>query len=59
MVTVRKLESVVMSKDLIEVACLSTDTKPTEDIANGSVLIEMDTKKVYMFDGDNALWREI
>jgi len=41
-----------------DVRCLSTDTKPTENIANGSSLIEMDTGKVYFFDKDNELWRE-
>lgn len=40
-------------------ACLSTDTKKTEDIKNGSFLIEMDTKKIYVFDEDNTQWREI
>ena len=35
---------------LIEAACLSTDTKPTDGIANGSACIEMDTGDVYMFN---------
>ena len=35
--------------------CLSTDDKPT-DVANASVLLEMDTGKVYMFDGENEAW---
>lgn len=30
-------------KNRVEGECLSTDTKPTDDIANGSILIEMDT----------------
>lgn len=37
---------------------LSTDTKPTDYIANGSVFIEMDTSKVYFFDAANSQWRE-
>ncbi len=37
---------------------LSTDAKPTE-IANGSVFFEMDTSKVYLYDAENAEWREI
>lgn len=37
---------------------LSTDTKPTET-ANGSVFLEMDTSKVFMFDAENAEWREM
>ena len=42
-----------------DVRCLSTDTKPTEGIHNGSTLLEMDTGKMYMFDKDNEQWREI
>ena len=38
--------------------CLSTDTKPTEGIFNGSCLYEMDTKKSYKYDEENTLWRE-
>lgn len=37
---------------------LSTDVKPTEDVANGSAFLEMDTSKLYFFDQQNALWRE-
>lgn len=42
-----------------EGSCLSTDTKPTDGWANGSVLLEMDTKKVYVFDAENEVWREL
>lgn len=35
--------------------CLSTDTKPT-DLANGSILIEMDTRTIYYFDAENSIW---
>ena len=38
--------------------CLSTDEKP-DGVANGAFLIEMDTKKIYVYDEDNAQWREI
>lgn len=42
---------------------LSTDIKPTGEfegisIENGSILIEMDTKKVFVYDCQNKLWRE-
>lgn len=33
---------------------LSTDTKPIERVGNGSIFIEMDTGKVYMFDEQNT-----
>jgi len=36
---------------------LSTDTKPTPPLEyNGSVFIEMDTRKQYMYDGENQQW---
>ena len=40
-------------------AGLSTDTKPTTGVANGSVFIEMDTSKVYMFNAASGEWVEI
>ena len=36
--------------------CLSTDTKPTEGVGNGSVLIEMDTGTIYFFDEAGGAW---
>jgi hypothetical protein len=36
---------------------LSTDTKPTlRADRNGSVFYEMDTKRVWMYDGENQAW---
>lgn len=47
----------------IEVRELSTDTKPLElngkSIPNGSVLIEIDTGSVFVFDEDNQEWNEV
>ena len=42
---------------------LSADTKPDStdsgnSIPNGSKFIEMDTKKVYMYDAENHQWLE-
>lgn len=42
---------------------LSTDEKPTDEvedikITNGSVFIEMDTKKIFMFDEEHKIWFE-
>lgn len=42
----------------------SSDTKPVADTAgdgapqNGSVFLEMDTSKIYLFDSDNNTWNE-
>lgn len=57
MVTYDKIEW-KSGKKYIEGACLSTDSKPVEDVLmNGSKLIEMDTSTLYMFDADNEVWR--
>ena len=45
-------------KAMVTACGLSTDSKPTEGIANGSMYLEMDTKKVYLFDEANATWRQ-
>ncbi len=39
-----------------EYYALSTDEKPTEGVGNGSVLLEMDTCTVYIFDAQNKQW---
>lgn len=47
----------------IELRGISTDEKPAtidgKDIANGTVFIEMDTGKLYMFDKENEQWKEM
>lgn len=52
-----KAVSVTDGKYYIEGECLSTDTKPTTGIANGSKLLEMDTSTLYVFDEENETWR--
>lgn len=42
----------------IDGQCLSTDTKPTLNIANGSQMIEMDTSKIFFFDESSSAWLE-
>lgn len=37
----------------IEAACLHDDPKPTADIATGSICIEVDTGKVFLFGADS------
>lgn len=44
---------------LVEAVCLSSDSKPTDGIANGSICIEMDTGKIYMFDESGSAWVEV
>ena len=39
--------------------CLSTDNKPVDDtVFNGSKLIEIDTGKLYIYDGEGKQWVE-
>ena len=40
----------------IEGECLHDDTKPTENIYNGSKLLEMDTSTLYIYDAENETW---
>ena len=47
------------SKNRVEGECLSTDTKPTTDIANGSIRIEMDTGDIYMFNETAGAWVKV
>ena len=35
---------------------LKDDTKPTDGVRNGSVFVEMDTGKIYLFDEQNGEW---
>lgn len=67
MITIYKNKQVQVVKGTgdsqLEFRGLSTDTKPTEyngsDIPNGSLYIEMDTGKFYMFDLEHKAWKEI
>lgn len=38
---------------------LSSDTKPTENVPNGSTFLEMNTGNVYIFDKENSSWRQL
>lgn len=46
-------------KILVESVCLSTDSKPTTGIANGSLVLEMDTGKIYAFNEAGSTWVEL
>ena len=45
-----------------ELRGLSTDTKPTslngKEIGNGSVYVEIDTGKIFFYDGASKTWKE-
>ena len=43
-------------KAIVEMYCLSTDSKPTTGIANGSLAIEINTGDVYLFNEAGSAW---
>lgn len=56
-----KIKSIYYGQDkvLIEAVCLSSDSKPTDGIANGSTCIEMNTGKIFMFNEAGSAWVEL
>ena len=48
-----------VSKNLVEIACLSTDDKPTENIVTGSLALEVDTGDIYAFDEAGTQWTKM
>ena len=43
----------------IEIACVSTDSKPTENVATGSLCLEVDTGKIYAYNETASAWVEV
>lgn len=42
-----------------EFAGLSTDTKPEDKVATGSLFVETDTTDVYIYDEGSAEWKKL
>lgn len=59
MYTNRKVYFYENGKALVESVCLSTDTKPTTGLANGSLCLEIDTGKIYAFNETASTWVEV
>lgn len=59
MITTYRKNTLIKDKPELELRGLSTDTKPTEKVINGTTFIEMDTGKIYMYDLENEEWKEI
>lgn len=67
MVTISKVENNrYLNNDIytiLEIRGLSTDTKPTVlgtfKADNGSIFIEIDTGKIFMYDLENEQWKEM
>lgn len=47
------------NKRYIEAFGLSTDSKPTTGIITGSVFVEVDTGKAYLFNETASAWVEV
>ena len=63
MITVYNIVTAPTGGNIIEMRGLSTDEKPTEAIAgysvgNGSTFSEIDTGKIFMFNGAESSWVE-
>ena len=60
MIRILKSEVVAKAPDdtvyYVEGSCLSTDTKPTDGIANGSVMVEVNTGDVYFYNESGEAW---
>lgn len=49
-----------VNQETYDLRGLSTDEKPTSKyVGNGSTFIEMDTGKVFMYDAEHKIWKEI
>ena len=65
MITFYKKSNLIAKEDQneIEIRGLSTDDKPTEvdgkDTPNGTIFLEIDTGKLYIYDLENELWKEV
>ena len=57
---IREIDSRFLTADkrYIEATGLSTDTKPTQNIAQGSTFTEIDTGKVFFFNETGTQWVE-
>ena len=63
MITIYKIVTAPTGGTVLEMRGLSTDEKPTETISgygvgNGSTIYEIDTGKLYMFNGTSSAWVE-
>ena len=58
MIRVTKETGFTEGKKYIEAFGLSTDSKPTTGIVTGSVFVEVDTGKAFLFNETTSLWVE-
>lgn len=46
-------------KCLVQAACKTADTKPTDGIANGSICFDMEASAFSMFDEASSAWVDL
>lgn len=67
MISIYKIENTKIKPEddyiSVELRGLSTDSKPLviggKNIDNGSTFIEIDTGKIFIYDLENELWKEV
>ena len=59
MIRILTENTVTDGKRYIEAFGLSTDSKPTSGVVTGSVFVEVNTGKVYLFDEVGSQWQEV
>ena len=50
---------IVDDANIVQLACLHDDSKPTTGIATGSLCLEVDTGDIYAFDEVSGDWNKI
>lgn len=59
--SVTNVQKTVNGHDYVyrEYTGLSTDSKPTTGVFNGSTFVEMDTSKIFVFNAEDMEWLEL
>lgn len=52
-------QGITATKSYKELYGLSTDSKPTSGLVTGSVFVEVNTGKAYLFNEDASSWVEV
>ena len=59
MVRVTEVKFIKTGLKYFEYAGLSTDTKPTDMVATGSLFLEVDTGDIYAYDEEGGQWNKV
>lgn len=59
MIRITKETLMTEDKRYIEAFGLSTDSKPTTNVITGSVFVEVDTGKAFLFNETASAWVEV